>query len=110
LSEGRDRSRSGGWENFDTGSLTLEQRRTIFFGLATAAAFTLLLGFAYRVLLRVHLGVDVALAGYVVYLVRTRPRREPTELVTYHTPSNRRPEVRERDRDDHREWLRAGEL
>lgn len=102
--------RQGAWDDLDAGRLTLEQRRTIFFCLVGTAAFTLLLGFAFGLLLRVNVGVDVALVGYVVYLVRTKPRRESRELVTYHTPSTRRPAARYQDRDEGREWLRAGEL
>src|SRR5258708_5321262 len=109
------RGEAGAWAELDdSGGLTLEQRRTIFSGLVVAAAFSLLLGLAYGVLLRVHLGIDVALVGYVVYLVRTKPRREFSrefrDEATYHAPVERRPQARERDRYDDREWLRAGEL
>ena len=104
---GRSRSRGG----FDTGGLTMDQRRTIFFMLLNAAAFTLMLGLAFSLLLRIHLGVDVALLGYVVYLVRTKPRRrEPREVATYYPPAARRAGGQPRAADDRREWLRAGEL
>src|SRR5205085_10141908 len=38
---------------FDAGGLSLDQRRTIFFMLLTAAAFTLMLGLAFSLLLRI---------------------------------------------------------
>jgi len=88
----------------------MDQRRTIFFMLLTAAAFSLMLGLAFSLMLRIHLGVDVALLGYVVYLLRTKPRRRlPREAATFYPPSARRPEG-QRAGDDRREWLRAGEL
>lgn len=97
----------------------MEQRRGIFFALLAASVFTLLLGFAYGLLLRISLGVDVALAGFVVYLVRTKARRVTRDAVTYQDPATRwqsvpsvtvtrSPTARRRDPD--REWLRAGEL
>lgn len=85
----------------------MDQRRYIFYGLLVVAGLTLALGFASGLLLRIHLGVDVALVGYVVYLLRTKPRRQPREIVTHYRPSIRRDE-RERARE--REYLRAGEL
>jgi uncharacterized membrane protein len=89
----------------------MDQRRTIFFGLLTTAAFTLLLGLAFGLLLRIHLGVDVALLGYVVYLARTKPRaRESREVATYYSPATRGPVDGRRGRDNEREWLRVGEL
>jgi hypothetical protein len=89
----------------------MDQRRAIFFTLLTAAAFTLLLGLAFGLLLRIHLGVDVALLGYVVYLVRTKPRtREPRQVATYYPGAARGPVDGRRGRDGEREWLRAGEL
>jgi uncharacterized membrane protein len=98
-------------DDFDTGGLTMDQRRAIFYCLLTTAAFTLLLGLAFGLLLRVHLGVDVALLGYVVYLVRTKPRaREPRAVATYYSPAARGPVDGRRGRDGEREWLRAGEL
>src|SRR5205085_1515479 len=48
-------------DGFDAGGMTMDQRRTIFFMLLTAAAFTLMLGLAFSLLLRIHLGVDIAL-------------------------------------------------
>ena len=96
---------------YDAAGLTMDQRRTIFFMLLTAAAFTLMLGLAFSLLLRIHLGVDIALLGYVVYLVRTKPRRrEPREVATYYPPAARRAGGQQRAGDDRREWLRAGEL
>ena len=104
---GRYRTRDG----FDAGGLTMDQRRTIFFMLLTVAAFTLMLGLAFSLLLRIHLGVDIALLGYAVYLVRTKPRRrEPREVATYYPPAARRPGSQQPAGDDRREWLRAGEL
>jgi len=89
----------------------MDQRRTIFFMLLTAAAFTLMLGLAFSLLLRIHLGVDIALLGYVVYLVRTKPRRRaPREAATFYPPAARRAGGQQRSGDDQREWLRAGEL
>ena len=106
---------SGSWlvarDDFESGGLTMDQRRTIFFTLITTAAFTLLLGLAFGLLLRIHLGVDVALLGYVVYLVRTKPRtREPREVATYYPGVARGPVDGRRGRDGEREWLRVGEL
>jgi hypothetical protein len=106
---------SGSWlvarDDLDSGGLTMDQRRTIFFTLLTTSAFTLLLGLAFGLLLRIHLGVDVALLGYVVYLVRTKPRtREPREVATYYPGAARGPVDGRRGRDSEREWLRAGEL
>ncbi|HWD72392.1 MAG TPA: hypothetical protein VG779_07670 [Actinomycetota bacterium] len=95
----------------DAGGLTMDQRRTIFFMLLTAAAFTLMLGLAFSLLLRIHLGVDIALLGYAVYLVRTKPRRRaPREAATFYPPAARRAGGQQRAGDDRREWLRAGEL
>jgi uncharacterized membrane protein len=89
----------------------MDQRRTIFFGLLTVAGFTLLLGLAFSVILRIHLGVDVALVGYVVYLARTKPRRRAQKVVaTYYSPARRRPVDGRRGREGEREWLRVGEL
>jgi uncharacterized membrane protein len=89
----------------------MDQRRTIFFMLLTTAAFTLMLGLAFSLLLLIHLGVDVVLLGYVVYLVQTKPRRrEPREAATYYPPAARRAGSQQRAGDDRREWLRAGEL
>jgi len=89
----------------------MDQRRTIFFMLLTAAAFTLMLGLAYSLLLRIHLAVDIALFGYVAYLVRTKPRRrQPREAATFYPPAARRPGGQQQAGDDRREWLRAGEL
>jgi uncharacterized membrane protein len=91
--------------------MTMDQRRTIFFMLLTAAAFTLMLGLAFSLLLRIHLGVDSALLGYAVYLVRTKPRRRaPREAATFYPPAARRAGGQQRAGDDRREWLRAGEL
>jgi hypothetical protein len=103
---GRRPARGG----YDAAGLTMDQRRTIFFMLLTAAAFTLMLGLAFSLMLRIHLGVDIALLGYVAYLLRTKPRRRlPREAATFYPPSARRPEG-QRAGDDRREWLRAGEL
>ena len=111
VARGYPRSRSRARDGFENGGLTMDQRRTIFFMLLTAAAFTLMLGLAFGLLLRIHLGVDIALLGYVVYLVRTKPRRrEPWEVATYYPPAERRPGGQQREGDDRREWLRAGEL
>jgi hypothetical protein len=106
---------TGSWllarDDFESGGLTMDQRRTLFFGLLTTAAFTLLLGLAFGLLLRIHLGVDVALLGYVVYLARTKPRaRESREVATYYSPATRGPVDGRRGRDNEREWLRVGEL
>ena len=104
---GRRPARGG----FEPGGLTMDQRRTIFFMLLTAAAFTLMLGLAYSLLLRIHLAVDIALFGYVAYLVRTKPRRrQPREAATFYPPADRRPGGQQQAGDDRREWLRAGEL
>jgi hypothetical protein len=98
-------------DHVEVGGLTMDQRRTVFFALLTTAAFTLLLGLAFSLMLRIHLGVDLALVGYVVYLVRTKPRtREPRVVATYYSPGTRRPVDGRRGRDNEREWLRAGEL
>ncbi len=98
-------------DGFDVGGLTMDQRRTVFFMLLTAAGFTLMLGLAFSLLLRIHLGVDIALLGYVAYLVRTKPRRRaPREEATFYPPAARRPGGQQRVGEDRREWLRAGEL
>ena len=61
--------------------------------------------------MRIHLGIDVALLGYAVYLIRTKPRtREPREVATYYPGAARGPVDGRRGRDSEREWLRAGEL
>lgn len=103
---GRRPARGG----YDAAGLTMDQRRTIFFMLLTAATFTLMLGLAFSLMLRIHLGVDLVLLGYVAYLVRTKPRhRAPREAATFYPPAARRPGG-QRSGDDRREWLRAGEL
>lgn len=94
------------------GGLTLEQRRTIFFTLLIAALLTLMLGTAYGLVLRIHVGVDVALAGFVIYLARTRPRATAREAVSYRVRA-RRLETAARamaEGSGEREWLRAGEM
>ena len=105
------RNRPQARDDFGVVGLTMDQRRTIFFSLLTTAAFTLMLGLAFSLMLRIHLGVDLALVGYVVYLVRTKPRtREPREAATYYPGAARGPVDGRRGSDSEREWLRAGEL
>ena len=94
------------------GGLTLEQRRTIFFTLLIAALLTLMLGTAYGLVLRIHVGVDVALAGFVVYLARTRPRPTAREVVGYRArtrPLEGAARVMA-EASGEREWLRAGQM
>jgi hypothetical protein len=83
----------------------IDQRRRIFVGLLAAGGATLVLGLvpALRMLLEVHLALDVLLAGYVVYLVRTKP--QPRRQVLGATAPYRVPERREE-----RPYLRVGQL
>ena len=107
------RAGSGRAEQIYPGGLTLEQRRTIFFTLLIAALLSLMLGTAFGLALRIHVGVDVALAGFVVYLARTRPRLTTREVVSYRPSRSRRLEGAGRmvaDGSGEREWLRAGEM
>lgn len=70
----------------------MEQRRRVFVGLVATAASTLLLGLLppLRLLLEVHVGVNAVLAGYVWYLLVTKPRpRARREPVTYRPPVER---------------------
>ena len=74
---------------------------------------TLMLGTAFGLALRIHVGVDVALAGFVVYLARTRPRLTAREVASYRPARARRLEGAGRmvaEGSGEREWLRAGEM
>jgi hypothetical protein len=69
--------------------------------LVATAGSTLVLGVvpSLRFLLEVHVGVDAVLAGYVWYLLITKPRpRLPREPVTYRPPTRR----------EERPYLRVG--
>lgn len=58
----------------ETWEPTVAQRRLVFIVLLSAAAGSLLLGFipGLGLLLKVHVGIDAVLAGYVVFLLRTK--------------------------------------
>jgi len=81
----------------------MEQRRRVFVGLVATSGSTLVLGLIppLRFLLEIHLGVDAVLAGYVWYLLITKPRpRTRREPVTYRPPARREEEP----------YLRVGHL
>jgi hypothetical protein len=79
----------------------LERRKRLFAALVAAAATTLGLGLlpAMRDVLKLHLVLDLALAGYVWFLLQAK-RRRPSD----HTEQ---PESREQADD---EYLRVGQL
>src|SRR2546421_6928690 len=82
---------------------SMEQRRRVFVGLVATAGSTFVLGLmpSLGFLLEVHVGVDAVLAGYVWYLLITKPRpRTRREPVTYQPPSRR----------EERPYLRVGHL
>lgn len=65
-----------------TGATEIPRRRRIFLFLVLSAVATLLVGLipAYRDLLRFHILLDVALGGYVAYLIRLKgPSEEDFE-------------------------------
>ncbi|HEX2191846.1 MAG TPA: hypothetical protein VHH09_01510 [Acidimicrobiales bacterium] len=70
---------------------TLRRRRDVFTALVGAAAVTLLLGVipAFRVLLLVHLAVDVLLGAYVALLIRQRSIAAERELKVRFLPESR---------------------
>ena len=79
----------------------ISRRRQVFVGLLAAAGATLLLGlmFGLGILLLVHVAIDVILAGFVVFLIRTK-NREIGEDWAFRAETN----------PEEEEWLRAGEL
>lgn len=79
----------------------VDQRRTIFFCLLGATASSLVLGFVPHLgfLLMIGVLLVLALAGYIVYLVRTKRRQDLDDMFSYDEP---RPE------EEH--WLAAGEM
>ncbi len=72
-------------------SRTLRRRRDVFTALVGAAAVTLLLGLVpgLRVLLLVHLVVDVLLAAYVALLIRQRGLAAEREMKVRFLPESR---------------------
>lgn len=93
---GRTSSSAGRWilvppkaEDIErTKELTLARRRKVFTALAGAAIATLLLGMfpALRGLLKLHLAVDLILAGYVVLLLQMKQRAPTRRQVTEERP------------------------
>jgi hypothetical protein len=79
----------------------VDQRRSIFFCLLGGSASSLILGLVPHLgfLLDVNVVLDIGLAGYIVYLVRTKRRQDLGDLISYAEP---RPE------EEH--WLAAGEM
>ena len=83
------------------GARPVDQRRTIFFSLVVGAVSSLLFGLVLSMSLLVEMSLlmDVALAGYVVYLVRTK------------RTGRARPSFDQVDPQPEEEhWLRAGEM
>ena len=72
-------------------SRTLRRRRDVFTALVAAAAVTLVLGLLppLRVLLLVHLAVDVLLGAYVALLIRQRSLAAERELKVRFLPESR---------------------
>lgn len=89
------------WESVDGWDPVIDRRRQVFVGLLIGAAATLVLGLipGLGILLKLNVVIDLALAGYVVYLIRAKVRRAPRDLVTDYEPEH-----------DEEEWLQAGEL
>lgn len=75
-------------------SRTQRRRRDVFTGLVGAAAVSLVLGLvpAFRVLLLVHLAVDVLLVAYVAMLIRQRSLAAEREMKVRFLPDSRRVE------------------
>jgi hypothetical protein len=75
-------------------SRTLRRRRDVFAALLGAAAVSLLLGLfpAFRVLLLVHVAVDVLLVAYVALLIRQRSLAAEREMKVRFLPESRRME------------------
>ncbi len=75
-------------------SRTLRRRRDVFTALLGAAAVSLVLGLvpAFRVLLLVHLAVDVLLVAYVAMLIRQRSLAAEREMKVRFLPDSRRVE------------------
>ena len=72
-------------------SRTLRRRRDVFTALLGTAAVSLLLGLvpAFRVLLLVHLAVDVLLVAYVTLLIRQRGLAAEREMKVRFLPDSR---------------------
>jgi type III secretory pathway component EscV len=72
-------------------SRTLRRRRDVFTALLGAAAVSLVLGLvpAFRVLLLVHLAVDVLLVAYVALLIRQRSLAAEREMKVRFLPESR---------------------
>jgi hypothetical protein len=75
-------------------SRTLRRRRDVFAALLGTAAVSLVLGLvpAFRVLLLVHLAVDVLLVAYVTLLIRQRSLAAEREMKVRFLPESRRVE------------------
>ena len=72
-------------------SRTLRRRRDVFTALLGAAAVSLVLGLvpAFRVMLLVHLAVDVLLVAYVALLIRQRSLAAEREMKVRFLPESR---------------------
>jgi hypothetical protein len=89
------------WEGLGRWDPVIERRRHVFIGLLAAAAGTLVLGLlpSLGFLLKLNIVVDLALAGYVVFLVRSRPRDFDRDF-----------SLGDEVESGEEHWLRAGEL
>jgi hypothetical protein len=90
-----------GWDGLGRSDPVIERRRQVFIGLLAAAAGTLVLGLlpSLGFLLKLNIVIDLALAGYVVFLVRSRPRDFDRDL-----------SLGDEVDSGEEHWLRAGEL
>jgi len=84
----------------------IEKRRHVFIGLVIGVVLTLLLGLvpSLGILLKLNIVLDVALVGYVVYLVMTKPQPMPRDFAAAGFDDLGGANTEE----EH--WLRAGEL
>ncbi|MGH2717807.1 MAG: hypothetical protein ACRDJU_04430 [Actinomycetota bacterium] len=100
---GGSRSYRSEWAALDP---IIEKRRHVFIGLVIAAVATLLMGLipSLGILLKLNIVIDVALVGYIVYLVMTKPQPMAREFsdAGFDDMGEANPE------EEH--WLRAGEL
>lgn len=96
-------SRRSEWASLDP---IIEKRRHVFIGLVVGVVATLVLGLlpSLGILLKLNILLDVALVGYVVYLVMNRPMPMPRDFADggFDDLRDGNPE------EEH--WLRAGEL
>ncbi|HWD09203.1 MAG TPA: hypothetical protein VHA57_08920 [Actinomycetota bacterium] len=91
------------WAGLDP---AIEKRRHVFIGLVIGVVVTLLFGFipGLGILLKLNIVLDVALVGYVVYLVMTRPQPLPRGFAEAGFDDMGEPHPEEE------RWLQAGEL